>query len=384
MKLRYLLVYLNKKILTNKYLFFMGKNKEIIKYNENGEEICRYPSAKIAYESENINEHKFRKIIGKNKYINGFRYDYSGIFSDEIDKSDWKFKCPYCDEVFETYNGLCKHVFRFSKHNCESKEQLLTDFAYNGIRPKCKCGCGEYTDISYEGGAHFCDYKLGHSSRVHNNWGHNKDAIAKSTDTRRKQYESGERIQWNKGKKWNDTFSEEKIAELMKIYSNEERNNKISEKLYNVPKSEEHAKKCRENGSSEYAKKRIREALYNRIKDKQFSLSSKFENDFIDNFIKPLNIEYETQYYLNDINQYCDIFIPSKNLIIECDGSFWHCDKRLFPEGAIYDYQKRKIEKDKIKNEYLKYKGYNLLRFWELDIINEPEMIKEEILNKLK
>lgn len=357
----------------------MGKTKEIIKFNENGEEICRYPSAKIAYETENINEHKFRKIIGKNKYINGFRYDYSGIFSDEIDKSDWKFKCPYCNEVFETYNGLCKHVFRFSEHNCESKEQLLTDFAYNGIRPKCKCGCGEYTDISYEGGAHFCDYKLGHSSRVHNNWGHNKDAITKSTETRRKQYESGERIQWNKGKKWNDTFSEEKIDELMETYSNEERNGKISEKLKGVPKSEEHKFKLKEAFNTDKYKKIKSEEMKERIKNKQFSLSSKLEEDFINDFIKPLNIEYETQYYLKDIHQYCDIYIPSKNLIIECDGSFWHCDPRLFPNGAVYDYQKRKIERDSIKNDYLVKNGFKLLRFWELDIINQPEYVKDEI-----
>lgn len=176
----------------------------------NGNEVCRYYNAKEAWSENSISKNTFRKSIGKDKLINGFKYAYSGRFSDEVDKSDWKFKCPYCDEAFETYNGLCKHVFRFSEHRCESKEQLLTDFTYNGVRPKCKCGCGEYTDISYEGGAHFCDYKLGHASRVHNNWGHNEEAIVKSAETRRRQYESGERVQWNKGKKWNETFPEKK------------------------------------------------------------------------------------------------------------------------------------------------------------------------------
>ena len=289
-------------------------------------------------------------------------------------------KCPYCYKVFKNYNGLCKHVIGAKKHGEISREQLLVDYAYNGVRPTCKCGCGEYTDISYEGGAHFCDYKLGHSSRVHNNWGHNENAKNNSAETRRQQYKSGERIQWNKGKKWNNTFSEEKIAELMKIYSNEERNNKISEKLYNVPKSEKHKFKLKEVFNTDKYKKIKSEEMKERIKNKQFSLSSKLEDNFIEEFIKPLNIEYETQYYLNDIKQYCDIFIPSKNLIIECDGSFWHCDKRLFPEGAIYDYQKRKIEKDKIKNEYLKNKGYNLLRFWEIDILNNKELVKNQLL----
>ena len=140
--------------------------------------------------------------------------------------NEGNFKCPYCNETFKTYNGLCKHVFRFNKHENITKEQLLTDFAYNGIRPKCKCGCGGYTEINYRGGVHFNDYIKGHSSKVKNNWGHNKNAIKKSTETRQKQYANGDRIQWNKGKKWNETYTQEKIDELLKIYKNVERNEK--------------------------------------------------------------------------------------------------------------------------------------------------------------
>ena len=292
----------------------MGKSKEVIKIDKEGNEICRYDSAKVAYEMEKISQHKFMKFINKDKFIDGFKYLYSGKITNEVDKNEFKFKCPYCNEVFETYNGLCKHVFRFSNHQCKSKEQLLTDFAYNGVRPTCKCGCGGYTEIRYDGGAHFADYIKGHNSKINNNWGHNEKAIQKSSETRREQYKSGERVQWNKGKKWGETFSEEKINELLEVYSDSSRNEKISAKLKGVAKSEEHAQKCRENGSSEYAKEKIREALHERIKNQQFSLSSKLEKDFIDNFIKPLNLEYESQYYLKDIKQYCDIYIPSKNL----------------------------------------------------------------------
>lgn len=361
----------------------MGKSKEVVKYDVNNNEICRYDSAKMAYEMEGINYHKFMKNINKNKFIDGFRYEYSGKITNEVNKQEFKFKCPYCDEVFETYNGLCKHVFRFSEHECESKEKLLTDFAYNGVRPKCKCGCDQYTEISYNGGAHFREYVKGHNSKINNNWGHNEKAIKKSSKTRKEQYENGERTQWNKGKKWKDVFDENKINELLKLYKNKDRNKKISDKLKGIPKSEEHAKKCRENGSSEYAKIKISEALQKRIMKKQFSLSSKLEMGFIENFIKPLNIEYQTQYYIKEIKQYCDIYIPSKNLIIECDGSFWHCDPRLFPNGPVYDYQKRKIERDKIKIDYLTNNGYDLLRFWEIDILNEHELVKKLLNEKI-
>ena len=288
-------------------------------------------------------------------------------------------KCPYCNKMFKSYNGLCKHVIRFKKHGEINKEQLLCDYSYNGIRPKCKCGCGEYTDISYEGGVHFCDYKLGHSSRIKNNWGHNNNAKLNSSNTRRKQYKDGERIQWNKGKTWDETYSDEKIKELMKVYDDVERNDKIRKKLKGVPKSEEHAKKCRENGSSNESREKISEALMKRIKENKFSLSSKLEKEFIDNFIKPLNIEFQTQFYLKDIKQYCDVYIPSKKLIIECDGSFWHCDPRLFPNGAKYEYQKERIKRDEIKNKYLYDNGYKILRCWELDIINNPKQVEKNI-----
>lgn len=321
----------------------MGKNKEVIKFDINGKEICRYYNVKLASDENGISIGVLRRAFGTDKSINGFKYSYSGRYSDDVDKSNWKFKCPYCFKIFETYNGLCKHVFRFSSHKCESKEQLLVDFAYGGIRPKCKCGCGEYTDISYEGGAHFCDYKLGHASRVSNNWGHNQTAINNSANTRRKQYEYGNRIQWNKGRKWMETYSTEQINKLKKLLS---------------------------------------ENIINRMNEKSFSLSSKLEDYFIDNFIKPLNIEFKRQYYIKEINQFCDIYIPSFNLVIECDGSFWHSDPRLFPNGPKYEYQVMKLEKDKIKNEYLTSHGFILLRFWEIDIKENKKLITES-LNKI-
>lgn len=357
----------------------MGKCKEVIKYDMNNNEICRYSSARVASEAENIGFNKFMKSVNKDKFIDGFKYCYSGVITNSVNKDDFQFKCPYCDEVFETYNGLCKHVFRYSDHKCESKEQLLSDFAYGGVRPKCKCGCGLYTDISYDGGAHFREYVLGHNSKITNNWGHNSQAILNSAQTRREQYNSGERIQWNKGKTWEEVYDEETIEKLLDTYKDENRKRKISLKLKGVPKSLEHKEKLKIVFNTNEYKECKRNELIQRIKNHKFSLSSQLELNFIDDFIKPLNIEYETQYYLKDIKQYCDVYIPSKNLVIECDGSFWHCDPRLFPKGAIYDYQKRKVERDEIKMKYLNDHGYKLLRFWELDILREPEYVKSEI-----
>ena len=43
-------------------------------------------------------------------------------------EKDKVFKCPYCDFIATSYNGLCKHVFKSAKHSNITKEQLLTDF----------------------------------------------------------------------------------------------------------------------------------------------------------------------------------------------------------------------------------------------------------------
>ena len=50
-----------------------------------------------------------------------------------------------------------------------------------------------------------------------------------------------------------------------------------------------------------------------------------------------------------------DAYIPSLNLIIECDGVYWHS----LPKAII---------KDKIKNKYFKSEGFNLLRLTEKEI----------------
>ena len=359
----------------------MGKKKEVLKYDLELNLIEKYDSAREAALSNDVSENKITKCCtGKQKQINGFIYQYSGNITNEVKINiDLPVKCPYCEITFSTYNGLCKHVITNKKHGNISKEKLLADYQYNGIRPTCKCGCGQLTDVSYYGKAHFNEYIKGHYSRIHNNWGHNESAKEKSSNTRREQYKSGERIQWNKGKKWIETYSEEKISKLMEQYDNLERNNKIRNKLKGVKKSEEHAEKCRINGSCEASRKKISDKLLKRIRNKEFSLSSKLEENFIENFIKPLNLDFSTQFYIKDIQQYCDIYIPKYNLIIECDGDFWHVNPKKFPEGAKYDYQKKKIEKDKIKNEYLLNNGYKLLRIWEDDILHNEEFIKDMI-----
>ena len=91
----------------------------------------------------------------------------------------------------------------------------------------------------------------------------------------------------------------------------------------------------------------------------------------IQNFLKQLGIEFFTHQYMKIEHGYqCDILIPSMNLVIECDGDYWH----KYPVGREIDH---------IRTSELLSEGFKVLRLWEFEIksmgINEFEgRLKDE------
>jgi len=76
----------------------------------------------------------------------------------------------------------------------------------------------------------------------------------------------------------------------------------------------------------------------------------------IQNFLKQLGIEFFTHQYMKIKHGYqCDILIPSMNLVIECDGNYWH----KYPIGNDIDH---------IRTNELIQKGFKVLRLWEHNI----------------
>ena len=90
----------------------------------------------------------------------------------------------------------------------------------------------------------------------------------------------------------------------------------------------------------------------------------------LQDFLKQLKIKYLTHKYMKIKHGYqCDIFIPSMNLVIECDGDYWH----KYPVGNDIDHVRTS---ELIKN------GFNVLRLWEFEIksitINEFKIKLQE------
>ena len=76
-------------------------------------------------------------------------------------------------------------------------------------------------------------------------------------------------------------------------------------------------------------------------------------------------ILFESQKTIN--NKFIvDVYIPSLNLIIECDGDYWHSLEKT-------------VKKDKSENAYLKKCGYNLLRWSEKDIKQNVKILVDNL-----
>ena len=74
------------------------------------------------------------------------------------------------------------------------------------------------------------------------------------------------------------------------------------------------------------------------------------------NFLKQLGKKYFTNQYMKIKHGYqCDILIPSMNLVVECDGDYWH----KYPIGN---------DIDRVRTKELIKKGFKVLRLWEFEI----------------
>ncbi len=227
------------------------------------------------------------------------------------------------------------------------------------------------------------------------------------------------RVTWNKGKKlhykvWNKGLTKE-TNEIIKKESELHKGRKLSEetkrKLSELNKGEKNP-----NYGKHFSKERIRKIVETRLKNgsykvteetkKKLSLAQKkwLKNNRssffgkhhtkkakkllkkarakqvlplkdtsievkIQMFLKELGYEFFTHQYMNiEHNYQCDILIPALNLVVECDGDYWH----KYPIG---------LEKDHIRTKELIEKGFKVLRLWENEI---KVMDINSFKNKLK
>ena len=139
--------------------------------------------------------------------------------------------CIVCKEEFKNGGVLARHLM--VKHQMTYRCYYHENILKSEDIPKCKCGCGaemKWTTMGYR------EFSKGHYSRVHNNWGNNPVAVARSAETRRNQFASGVRKVWNDGLTIGDSRVKNNIdvlteftrtLEERKVRSNRMRNGRL-------------------------------------------------------------------------------------------------------------------------------------------------------------
>jgi len=223
--------------------------------------------------------------------------------------------------------------------------------------------------LNFQGGK-FGKYIRGHKARVSGGF-YSAEGLKKSAATRKDQFASGNRVQWNKGKK----YTEEQLTAIQESAKKPERRKKISESLTGKKKSPEHIAKIKADRQKYWSEREHR--LQQRERRMQYIIkhglgySSNLEKVFKE-ILDSLGIEYIEQFYAQEIKALYDFKIKSKKILIEVDGDYWHCNPNIEKfKTPTQQWHFDNLERDVIKNKWAEENGYILLRFWEQDIIHD-------------
>ena len=279
------------------------------------------------------------------------------------------FKCSLCNSEFDNQSKFSKHTF--FHHNLRFPEYVVK-IKYNSIHPLCGCGCGEPTKYN-PGKGDFYNFISGHHSRLEGHWGdwNNPERVNKIKTTRKEKFASGE---------YNHIKEEISKSRL----GNKELGKKISEANKGIPKP-----KPEGFGVGRIQSESTRQKMSNKAKNRTRNLKqtkkSLLELKF-QSLLEEQKIKFKYLFYLKTQNSHFiyDFFIPKHNIIIEIDGDFWHSNPKYYPNGPVYQSQIKNYNNDILKNQWAEENGYKLLRFWEDDINNNLDWVKETLKKELK
>lgn len=255
----------------------------------------------------------------------------------------------------------------------------------------CNCGCGELIN-KYDDRGRERKYKRYHTSKSFKNRPEVRKKLSESQkgkivsiETRKKQSEKRKEFYENGGvhPRLGVKLSIDEINNIRNKRWTIERRKEQSEKMTNMNilhyknggdspmkgkhHSEKTIKKIKNSWTLEMRQK-MRDKLYAQdIHKRNTSIERKLQS------ILSINgIDYKTHEIIelsDDIKHSCDIFIPSKNLIIEADGCYFHGCSNCYNEDTRKHPQiKKKVNYDFISTKLMKSRGYKILRFWEHDI----------------
>ena len=112
------------------------------------------------------------------------------------------------------------------------------------------------------------------------------------------------------------------------------------------------------NRLSEKSLQKIRDRTLKQLENHEIGFRDTLPERIVENYLLFNNVLYVKQFrYKLGV---ADFYLPEENIIIECDGDYWH---------NLPNYKKR----DKKQTEWLEENGYKVVRLWESDIKKDIE-----------
>lgn len=318
---------------------------------------------------------KFMKcpLCGRERWISPSAQGHFSACSRECRKKRVKKVCEVCGKEFEVKKSLADRVVYCSKEcrlaGWSVKRSGSNNNNWRGGKVKKTCAyCGREFELFPSLADREC------CSLV--------CANRKMAEAQKGTKNPKKRLFGDKNPFYGKKHSQETIAKIRAVFNRPEVKAKASETMRSLRNSTEFKAKLQKAQSRPEYKEKLRIAKLQyweqvpieerrRMLSKAHLASLKANPSSLEIAVclvlDKLGVNYETQkplgYYV------VDIFIPDRNLVIECDGKYWH------------DLPRR-IQRDKRLEGWLKKHGYQLLRLPEADIKNGNA--EELILAKLQ
>lgn len=298
----------------------------------------------------------------------------------EINKDLWHV-CKICGKTIQELSknmGGCgiyyKDVFlkHLKSHDC-SIEEYFTKYC-NIQQQKCPCGiCNKDLLINKS----YSNFKWNKFACGRNEGLLNWSEQAKTT-RRGKNNPMFGKEPWNKNQ---TKFTSKSIENA----SNKLKNQIVSEET--KLKQSISAKKRKIHGHtgkhhSEKTKDFLRLNTLRLIKEGYFKQTETKPVKEFKKILEELNIDYESEKQIHYWS--FDIYLPKENIFIEIDGDYFHSNPRFYPNGPKTKTQKVNYIRDIHKNNYCIKNNIVLYRFWEYDILNNGDDIKQILCNLKK
>lgn len=168
---------------------------------------------------------------------------------------------------------------------------------------------------------------------------HSEETKAKIRVARSKQINTPEsnkkRSETQKGRVFSEESKEKMRQHALKRFSNKKNHPNYGKPLSqntkeNISKANK-GRRLQDLHTPEKAKEILSKIKLARAKQ-VFPLTDTSIEVKVQDFLKQLGIEFITHHHINIKYSYqCDIFIPSMNMVIECDGDYWHGNITITP-----------------------------------------------------